>query len=98
MFGFKFIKVNPTTHLMAYRRGHIVRQGTGMSMVYYAPTMSLVAVPVANREVPFIFEKVTSDFQTVSVQGQLSYRIGDPAKTAGSLNFSLLPNGKAYES
>lgn len=98
MFGFKFIKVNPTTHLMAYRRGHVVRQGAGMSLLYYAPTMSLVAVPIANREVPFIFEKVTSDFQTVSVQGQLSFRIADPAKTAGSLNFSLLPNGKGYES
>jgi hypothetical protein len=98
MFGLKFIKSNPTTHLIAFRGGRVVRQGAGLSLFYYAPTTSLVAVPIQSREVPFIFEKVTSDFQTVSVQGQLSYRIADPERTARSLNFTLRPDGKGYES
>lgn len=98
MFGLKFIKSNPTTHLIAFRGGRIVRQGAGLSLFYYAPTTSLVAVPIQSREVPFIFEKVTSDFQTVSVQGQLSYRIADPERTARSLDFALLTDGKGYES
>lgn len=98
MLGLKFIKSNPTTHLIAFRGGRIVRQGAGLSLFYYAPTTSLVAVPIQSREVPFIFEKVTSDFQTVSVQGQLSYRIADPERTARSLNFTLRPGGKGYES
>jgi regulator of protease activity HflC (stomatin/prohibitin superfamily) len=98
MLGLKFIKSNPTTHLIAFRGGRIVRQGAGLSLFYYAPTTSLVAVPIQSREVPFIFEKVTSDFQTVSVQGQLSYRIADPERTAHSLNFTLRPGGKGYES
>jgi len=98
MFGLKFVKSNPTTHLIAFRGGRVVRQGTGLAFLYYAPTTSLVAVPIESREVPFIFEKVTSDFQSVSVQGQLSYRIADPERTARSLNFALNGNGKGYES
>lgn len=98
MLGLRFIKVNPTTHLIAYRRGRVLRQGAGLSMIYYAPTVSLVAVPLESREVPFIFEKVTADFQAVTVQGQLSYRVAQPERTAASLNFTLLANGKGYES
>lgn len=98
MFGIRFIKVNPTTHLIAYRRGAVVRQGAGLSLMYYSPTMSLVALPLESREVPFILEKVTADFQAVTVQGQLSYRVAAPERTAASLNFTLLPGGKGYES
>jgi hypothetical protein len=98
MLGLKFIKSNPTTHLIAFRGGRIVRQGAGLALFYYAPTTSLVAVPIQSRDVPFIFEKVTSDFQTVSIQGELSYRIADPERTASSLNFTLRADGKGYES
>lgn len=98
MLGLKFIKSNPTTHLIAFKGGRIVRQGAGLSLLYYAPTTSLVAVPIQSREVPFVFEKVTSDFQSVTVQGQLSYRIADAERISHSLNFTLRPGGKGYES
>lgn len=98
MLGFKFIKSNPTTHLIAFRGGRTVRQGTGLALFYYAPMTSLVAVPIQSREVPFVFDKVTRDFQTVTVQGQLSYRIADPERIARSLNFTLRADGKGYES
>jgi len=98
MFGLKFIRSNPTTHLIVFRGGRIVRQGTGLALLYYAPTTTLVAVPTQSREVPFMFEKVTSDFQNVSVQGQLSYRIADAERTSRSLNFALRADGKGYES
>jgi len=44
MFGIKFIKVQPTTYLLEYRAGKVVREGLGLSFFYYAPTTSLVAV------------------------------------------------------
>lgn len=98
MLGLKFIKSNPTTHLMAFRGGKVVRQGAGLALLYYAPTTSLVAVPLESRELPFVFEKVTRDFQTVTVQGQLAYRIADPERTARSLDFSLARDGVTYQS
>lgn len=96
MIGIKFIKVPPTTYLLEYRGGKIVREGTGLSFFYYAPTTSLVAVPVASTDVPFIFQETTGDFQAVTIQGQVTYRVGDPKRLASLLNYTLTPNGQTY--
>lgn len=96
MLGIKFIKVQPTTYLLQFRGGRVVREGLGLSFFYYAPTTSLVAVPVGSADVPFIFEETTADFQKVTVQGQVTYRIGDPKRLAGLLNFTLAPNNQTY--
>ncbi|HOX04479.1 MAG TPA: SPFH domain-containing protein [Candidatus Paceibacterota bacterium] len=98
MFGIQFIKVQPTTYLLQYRGGRIVREGLGLSFFYYAPTTSLVAVPVASADTPFIFEETTADFQTVTIQGQVTYRVGDPKRLAALLNYTLAPGGQAYAS
>lgn len=96
MFGLKFIKVDPTSFVLQYKNGAAVREGTGQSFFYYAPTSSLVVVPVGSVDVPFIFEEVTADFQQVTVQGQLTYRIADAKKLSQLMNFALGPNGRDY--
>jgi hypothetical protein len=98
MFGIKFIKVQPTTYLLQYRGGKVVQEGLGLSFFYYSPTTSLVAVPVGSSDVPFIFEETTADFQTVTIQGQVTYRVGDPKRVAALLNYTLAPNGQSYTS
>lgn len=98
MFGIRFIKVEPTEFVLQYRRGSIVREGAGQSFFYFAPTTSLVLVPVGSVDVPFIFEEVTADFQEVTLQGQLTYRIADPKKLSGLMNFTLSPSGREYSS
>ncbi len=96
MFGIRFIKVEPTTHLIQYRNGRIAREGPGLSFFYYAPTTSLVSVPVASADAPFIFEEVTADFQTVTIQGQVTYRVADAKRLAALMNFTLDPRGRGY--
>ncbi|MCB0713182.1 MAG: SPFH domain-containing protein [Ignavibacteriae bacterium] len=98
MFGIRFIKVQPTTYLIQYNKGKVQRQGQGLSFFYYAPTTSLVAIPVASTEASFIFTELTSDFQEVSVQGEVTYRIADPGHTAKLLNFTLDATGRKYVS
>ncbi|MDB6131089.1 MAG: band 7 protein [Verrucomicrobiales bacterium] len=98
MLGVNFIKVQPTTYLLQYRSGKVVREGLGLSFFYYAPSTSLLAVPVASSDIPFIFQETTSDFQTVTIQGQVTYRVSDPRRLAALLNFTLAPNGQHYTS
>jgi hypothetical protein len=98
MFGITFIKVQPTTYLLQYRSGKIVREGVGLSFSFYAPATSLVAVPVASTDEPFIFEETTTDFQAVTIQGQVTFRVGEPKRLAAMLNYTLAPNGQAYAS
>jgi SPFH domain / Band 7 family len=98
MLGICFIKVQPTTYLLQYQKGRLVREGTGLAFFYYAPTTSLVAIPTASNEVPFIFEETTVDFQKVSIQGQITYRVTEPKKLAELMNFTLAANGQTYVS
>lgn len=98
MFGIRFIKSQPTVHLMQFRAGKVVREGAGLSFFYYAPTTTLVAVPVASQDRPFILELVTADFQSVTVQGQVTYRISDPHRTAAMMDFSLAKDGRSHVS
>ncbi len=98
MFGIQFIKVEPTDFVLQFKGGKIVREGAGLSFFYYAPTSSLVRIPMGSVDVPFIFEEVTADFQTVTVQGQLTYRVADPRKLAQLMNFTVSAGGRSYAS
>ncbi len=98
MFGLQFIKVDPTMYLLQYRKGKLVRKGPGLSFFYFAPMTSLVVVPVGSTDLPFIFKEVTSDFQEVTVQGQVVYRVVDPVLLAGMLNFTIDAEKQRYVS
>jgi len=98
MFGVKFINVQPTTYLLQYRGGKIVREGIGQSFFYYSPTTSLVAVPVGSTDTPFIFQETTGDFQSVTIQGQVTYKVSEPKRLAALLNYTLARNGESYVS
>ncbi len=96
MFGFRFIKVPPTQHLIHYSRGKIRRSGRGLAFWYFAPFATLVSVPTGSTEIPFIFEETTGDFQTVTLQGTVTYQVADPARLALLLDFTLAPDGVSY--
>lgn len=98
MFGIGFIKAQPTTYLIQYRGGHAVREGVGLSFFYFRPTSSLVAIPVASQDQPFMFEQITLDYQSVTIQGQVSFRVAQPHKAAALLDFSLVQGTLAYAS
>jgi hypothetical protein len=98
MFGLRFVKVQPTTYLLHYRRGKVVREGPGLAFFYYSPTSSLVAVPVASTDTPFIFQETTGDFQSVTIQGQVTYRVSEPKRLASLLNYTLAPYGQGHAS
>jgi hypothetical protein len=94
MLGFRFIKTQPTDYVIQFRNGKPRREGAGLSMFYFAPTTSLVVVPTASVNAPFIFQEVTADFQDITIQGDVTYRIAEPGRTATLLNFALGTNGK----
>lgn len=96
MFSIKFIKFQPTTYVMQYKNGRIKREGAGLAFFYYALTTSMVAVPMGSEDIAFIFEEHSSDFQQITVQGQVTYRISDPQKIGGLLNFSINPVTQQY--
>lgn len=88
-----YVKASPTTYVLYYRRGRLVREGPGLAFVYLKPASTIVSVPIGSADVPFVFNEITADFQAVSIQGQLTYRVADPRRLAGLLDYSIRPNG-----
>jgi hypothetical protein len=89
-----YMKAAPTTYVLHYQRGRLRREGPGLSFVYLLPASTIVAVPLASSGVPFVFNEITADFQAVTLQGQLTYRVADPRRLASLLDFSVRPNGR----
>ena len=94
MFGVAFKKVPPTTYVMQHRRGQLSREGVGLSFFYFLPTSVIVEVPLASRDVPFVFDEVTADFQEATIQGELTYRVSDAKRIASMLDFSVDSAGR----
>jgi len=94
MFGVTYRKANPTDYVLHYSAGKLKREGAGLSFFYFGPSSSIVSVPLASVNIPFVFNEPTADFQTLTVQGQLTYRIVDPKKAAAMLDFTLDAKGR----
>lgn len=94
MFGLRYAKTTPSTYVIQYRNGQPVREGMGLAFFYFAPSASLVSVPLESVDVPFMFNEVSSDFQEVTVQGQVTYRVANPKLLASLMNFTLKANGE----
>lgn len=94
MFGIRYFKAAPTSYVLQYIGGRVKREGVGLSFFYFAPSTTLVAVPVGSTDVPFIFQETAADFQAVTVQGHLTYRVTDARKLAGLLDYSVNARGE----
>lgn len=93
MFGFRYVKANPSTYVMQFKNGKIVREGAGLTFWYFAPRASIVSIPLESVDSPFIFREVTADFQEVTVQGQVTYRVANPTALSKLMNFALDSRG-----
>jgi len=94
MLGISYRKANPTDYVLQFSRGKLVREGPGLSFFYFGPAATIVSVPIASANIPFVFNEPTADFQTLTVQGQLTYRISDPKKAATMLDFTVDAKGR----
>ncbi len=93
-----YFKSDPTDFMLVYRGGRVRRAGAGLAGLYWKPTTSLVRIPIGTRDLPFILNEATGNFQAVTVQGQLTYRIANPRRMAEILNFTIHPATGAFAS
>lgn len=89
MFGVKFVKFEPNLYVYKYKKGKVRSAGAGLAFWYYAPSTSLVVIPIQSVSAPYIFEISSSDFQPVTVQGEVIYRIAEPDRIREKLNYGI---------
>jgi regulator of protease activity HflC (stomatin/prohibitin superfamily) len=87
----RHLRGTPTLHVRHLRRGRLVHDGTGLSFFFRPLTAVLSEVPVDDRELPMLFHARTADFQDLTVQASVTFRVADPATASDRIDFSIDP-------
>jgi regulator of protease activity HflC (stomatin/prohibitin superfamily) len=85
----RHLRANPTAHVIHLRKGRPVHQGAGVAFWFRPLTAALSEVPIDDREQPLLFHGRTVDFQDVTVQSTVTYRVADPAVAASRIDFGI---------
>ncbi|MEU3615102.1 SPFH domain-containing protein [Streptomyces sp. NPDC006872] len=96
--GWRHLRGAPTAHVRHHRSGKLVHDGPGLSFWFRSLSAALSEVPVDDRELAMTFHARTVDFQDVTVQATVTYRISDPAVAAARLDFSIDPDTGVWRS
>jgi regulator of protease activity HflC (stomatin/prohibitin superfamily) len=92
----RHLRGTATVHVQHVHNGRVRHAGTGLSFWFRPLSAVLSEVPVADRELPLLFHARTSDFQDVTVQATLTYRIADPDLASSRIDFSVDPDTGAW--
>ena len=85
----KYLRAEPTSHIIQYSKGRLRRSGRGTSFWFQGMSTSLAEIPMEDQEMTFLFHGRSLDFQDVTMQGVISYRVVQPELAARRIDFSL---------
>ena len=88
----RHLRGSATVHVRHLHRGKLVHDGTGLSFFFRPLSAVLSEVPVDDRELPLVFHARTADFQDLSVQASVTFRVTDTATVCARIDFSIDPD------
>jgi len=86
---FKHLRSESNMHVRRFRKGRLVKSGKGLAFWFIPMRTSIAEVPTDDRELQFIFQGRSRDFQEATIQGELIYRVTDPDCLAERIDFSI---------
>ncbi|MDJ0974957.1 MAG: SPFH domain-containing protein [Planctomycetota bacterium] len=89
LFGLRHLRSEPNVHVHLYKRGRLRRSGRGLALWFFPLSASVAEIPCDDRDETFLFHARTSDFQDVTAQGVITYRVAQPDVLAERVDFSL---------
>ncbi|WP_420385156.1 SPFH domain-containing protein [Roseivirga sp.] len=94
MLGYNYTKFNSSQYVFLFKNGRIRKEGKGLSFWYFAPSSSISVVPLSSSDCHFMFQETTLDYQEVTLQGQVTYKVNSPKKVIDNLNLSVNTKGQ----
>jgi regulator of protease activity HflC (stomatin/prohibitin superfamily) len=82
---------SPTDYIRHLRRGSVAHEGTGQSFFFRRLSAVLSEVPVDDRELQVLFHARTADFQDLTVQASVTFRVLDPVTACARIDFAIDP-------
>lgn len=92
------LRSDASNYVIRYRNGDVRQSGRGLVFWFRPETASIAEVPMDDREMTLFVKGRSQDFQSLAVQGTLTWHVVDPVKLAERVDFSIgLVTGK-YQS
>jgi regulator of protease activity HflC (stomatin/prohibitin superfamily) len=85
----RHLRAEPTNWILFYKNGKKKTSERGASFWFAPLGASIVEVPLEDRELPFLLQGRSADFQDVHVNGVVTFRVKDPELLASRLSFSI---------
>ena len=85
----RYFKGEPNVHVIRYRNGRVRANGPGLAFWYFQYNTSIALVPTNTQDAQFIFNETTKDFQSIAIQGNLTYRLTAPLEAAKTLDYTV---------
>lgn len=85
----RHLRSEPSSHVLQFRGGKLRRSGRGLSFWFLPLTSSVSEVPCDDREIPFLFRGRSADFQDITTQGVITFRVVDAETIARRIDFSV---------
>jgi regulator of protease activity HflC (stomatin/prohibitin superfamily) len=89
---FNHLRADTTAYVQHLRNGEVKHAGAGLAFWFRPRTAALAEVPLDDREQALLFHARTADFQDVTVQATVNYRVTDPALAATRIDFGIAPD------
>lgn len=86
---FKHLRSESNMHVRRFRNGRLLASGRGLAFWFMPMGSSIAELPTDDRELQFIFKGRSRDYQEITVQGEIMYRVSDPNVLGDRIDFSV---------
>jgi hypothetical protein len=85
----RHLRADAGVHVMRFRNGRPIRSGRGLAFWFVPHRASIAELPMDDRDMVLFFGGRSKDFQAVTVQGNLTWRVADPNVLGTRVDFSI---------
>ena len=89
---FNHLRADTTAYVQHLHNGRVKHAGPGLAFWFRPRTAALAEIPLDDRDQALFFHARTNDFQDVTVQATVNYRVVDPALAATRIDFGIAPD------
>lgn len=83
------LRADVSSHIQHFKKGRLRQDGRGLSFWFLPNGASITEMPMDDRELPFLIKAQSSDFQDLTTQGTILWRVADPEKLSERIDFTI---------
>ena len=85
----RHLRADASAHVVHYRHGTVRHSARGASFWFDPLSDSVAEIPLEDRELALVIHGRSRDYQDVTVQGTMTYRLSDPVRAAERYDFTI---------